>query len=376
MQYISERNRAEYEEKRAAILQVSKNEVETIFHDFFERSSFNLSDSDVGSEIEPFFYEQVKKQSTQIARACLTPGVSGKARVSKLLEGMLISFRNLNKRHEEDPRVEMLVLAFGKSTSFLEQTLYEKLREARQTQTKLIQRTNRVRAVLARQSVHSGDANGLLHRRVSNVGELRNWVNESFDFFYKKTTEDKTIAKQLLGNYQTEWQLFMATLFPSLRASMPDSKSPDEFEHKFTAFLEKVLEVNTFHKSLSIKKEAIRDRSPNGVIRDDLTLSNGLIINIKNNLRNSMRSKTGKDSITLIFTLPIQYSEILPKLRRNLTTALQSVDKFEAVEMEIGTDLKDPTLPAIYIVIPKITDDVWLEDFETTVLDLLSDAMK
>jgi hypothetical protein len=375
MQYISARNRDEYEEKREAILEASKVEVEAIFRDFAERSSSSRAEIPGGSIVERSFYESVKRQSTQIARACLTPGVSGKERLSKTLEGMLLSLKSLSNAKGQDPREELLVHEFENSIPFLEKSLYEQLRQARQTQTKLIQRTNRVRAVLARQSVHTGDANGLTHRRVSNMNELRHWVDESFDYFYKKTLEDKTIAKQLLGNYQAEWQLFTANLFPALRTSLKENRSPEEFESKFTAFLSQALTANNLDEAWTIKKEAKRNGDSKQSIRDDITLSNGLIINVVQNLRNSMRSRTGRDSITLIFTLPVEYLERLPQLRRHLTTAMQGLKQFESVEMEIGTDLRDPSLPAILIDIPKTSDDAWLEKFESAVIEVLARAM-
>mgnify|MGYP000477296371 FL=1 len=88
-----------------------------------------------------------------------------------------------------------------------------------------------------------------------------------------------------------------------------------------------------------------------------------------------MRSRTGRDSITLIFTLPVEYLERLPQLRRHLTTAMQGLKQFESVEMEIGTDLRDPSLPAILIDIPKTSDDAWLEKFESAVIEVLARAM-
>ena len=375
MQYISARNRDEYEEKREAILEASKVEVEAIFRDFAERSSSSHAKIPVDSIVERSYFESVKRQSTQIARACLTPGVSGKERLSKTLEGMLLSLKSLSNVQDEDSRGVLLVYEFENSITFLEKSLYEQLRQARQTQTKLIQRTNRVRAVLARQSVHTGDANGLTHRRVSNMNDLRHWVDESYDYFYKKTLEDKTIAKQLLGNYQAEWQLFTANLFPALRTSLKENRSPEEFESKFTAFLSQALAANNLDESWSIKKEAKRTSDSKKIIRDDIALSNGLIINVMQNLRNSMRSRTGRDSITLIFTLPAEYLERLPQLRRHMTTAMQGLKKFETVEIEIGTDLRDPSLPAILIDIPKTINDGWLEEFETAVIEVLAKAM-
>ena len=375
MQYISARNRDEYEEKREAILEASKVEVEAIFRDFAERSSSSHAKIPGDSIVERSYFESVKRQSTQIARACLTPGVSGKERLSKTLEGMLLSLKSLSNVQDEDSRGVLLVYEFENSITFLEKSLYEQLRQARQTQTKLIQRTNRVRAVLARQSVHTGDANGLTHRRVSNMNDLRHWVDESYDYFYKKTLEDKTIAKQLLGNYQAEWQLFTANLFPALRTSLKENRSPEEFESKFTAFLSQALSANNLDESWSIKKEAKRTSDSKKIIRDDIALSNGLIINVMQNLRNSMRSRTGRDSITLIFTLPAEYLERLPQLRRHMTTAMQGLKKFETVEIEIGTDLRDPSLPAILIDIPKTINDGWLEEFETAVIEVLAKAM-
>ena len=375
MQYISARNRDEYEEKREAILEASKVEVEAIFRDFAERSSSSHAKIPGDSIFERSYFESVKRQSTQIARACLTPGVSGKERLSKTLEGMLLSLKSLSNVQDEDSRGVLLVYEFENSITFLEKSLYEQLRQARQTQTKLIQRTNRVRAVLARQSVHTGDANGLTHRRVSNMNDLRHWVDESYDYFYKKTLEDKTIAKQLLGNYQAEWQLFTANLFPALRTSLKENRSPEEFESKFTAFLSQALAANNLDESWSIKKEAKRTSDSKKIIRDDIALSNGLIINVMQNLRNSMRSRTGRDSITLIFTLPAEYLERLPQLRRHMTTAMQGLKKFETVEIEIGTDLRDPSLPAILIDIPKTINDGWLEEFETAVIEVLAKAM-
>jgi hypothetical protein len=232
-----------------------------------------------------------------------------------------------------------------------------------------------VRAVLARQSVHTGDANGLTHRRVSNINELRHWVDESFEFFSRKTIEDKSIAKQLLGNYQSEWQLFTANLFPELRTSLRENRSPVEFETKFTEFLAQALEANKLDEAWSIKTETKREGNSKKAIRDDISLGNGLKINIFQNLRNSMRTRMGKETITLVFTVPVEYLERLPQLRRHLATAMQGIKKFETVEMEIGTDFKDPSLPAILIDIPKTTDDSWLEDFETAVIEVLAKAM-
>jgi len=375
MQYISARNRDEYEEKREAILDASKLEVEAIFRDFAERSSSSRSKIPGGSVVERAYYESVKRLSTRIARACLTPGVSGKERLSKTLEDMLLALKSVSNVKGQDPREELLVYEFENSIPFLTKSLYEQLRQARQTQTKLIQRTNRVRAVLARQSVHSGDANGLNHRRVSNMNELRHWVDESFDYFSKKTLEDKSIAKQLLGNYQTEWQLFTANLFPALRTSLKENRSPEEFESKFTAFLNQTLVANNLDEAWSIKKETKRDSNSKNNYHDDITLNNGIIINIAQKLRNSVRSRTGRDSITLIFTLPNEYLERLPKLRRHLTTAIQGLEPFESVEIEIGTDLRDPSLPAILIEIPNTCDDAWLEKFESAVIEVLAKAM-
>ena len=58
-----------------------------------------------------------------------------------------------------------------------------------------------------------------------------------------------------------------------------------------------------------------------------------------------------------------------------MTTAMQGLKKFETVEIEIGTDLRDPSLPAILIDIPKTINDGWLEEFETAVIEVLAKAM-